>query len=1151
MKSPFRILFLIAIVVGPLWAQTTTLNVSADLVRLGIAASNMTPNQAALDSGPLLESALRYAARNNFNRIVADAGSYYFLSASPSSPVAHVLLSGVTTPLTVDFQGADLNFSKPDKIGFFLANLANVTLQNCTMDYSQQRYTQLTVTGVNAPQRQIQFTVQSGWQTPTALSALNPVLAPPAGVPETNVYVFRNGQPWVGFTQMRVQPPYTDSVMTLATSVPTATVAAIRAGDVAVLNLRAGGTALLASGLTGCTLRNIKIYSGTVGLRTIAGSSNLFERIEVMPKPGTDRLISTLADGISPSQPGANNTLRLCRAIRTCDDGFSPNTYVFGSVQGVLSARSVQVQGDGSTALAANSPLPNGSNVVFQRASDGAIVASAQVVSQATAAAIGGLTQVVLTVDRDLPAGVAGTYVYSTDANWRGGGLLLERNTVQQQGWARGMSLWGLMNTTLYGNYIRRSSFAGVAIMHQLPPSTDWIVPPVVNLALVNNVIDGTITGPDIHSTIQLAAIQSIAFTSAGTLMAASPHRNISLTANFIADPARSAIWFGNTSGGSADVNTLFNPNNDPNLTLAYAPYRNQQLLPLVVEASENIALGANVVDQASRRMFVTDSGYRELAAYTPGATIRLSALALGSVATPVVSLTDADGRSWPLTLAATSTHAVDLALPSGVGLGGAVISLKAGALSYLGTLFIDSQDNLPTINQATFLVSTASTKAPADATTLSFLVVTQPGNAYAITTTDAFVTPGAGGSSAGVVTVNLAKNLGTARTATVEIAGQPITLTQAGATDPVIVNQPQSLGVAAGGPAVFNVTATGALTYQWFLNGVAVAGATNASLALTGVTPALMGTYTVAARNAAGSVTSSGALLALTELPSVSRLSNLSILTNITTSDPLFTLGTVIGGPGTAGSKALLIRAAGPALAALGVGGTLPDPKLEVFSGQTITAANDNWGGTSALSGAFAAVGAFAYASAASKDAAVFNPALVAGNYTVQVTGVGGATGTVIAEIYDSTPPSQFTSLTPRLINVSVLKNINPGEILTAGFVIAGPTPKRVLIRAVGPTLGAAPFNIGGAMADPKLELFTGQTVTASNDNWGTPVGAGASSVAQLSAAFGQVGAFNLTAGSKDAVLLATLAPGNYTAQVSDVNGASGLAIVEVYEVP
>jgi hypothetical protein len=78
--------------------------------------------------------------------------------------------------------------------------------------------------------------------------------------------------------------------------------------------------------------------------------------------------------------------------------------------------------------------------------------------------------------------------------------------------------------------------------------------------------------------------------------------------------------------------------------------------------------------------------------------------------------------------------------------------------------------------------------------------------------------------------------------------------------------------------------------------------------------------------------------------------------------------------------------------------------------------------------------------------------------------------------------------------------------------------------------------------LADPKLDLFEtgGTTAIASNDNW----------EAATAVTFGSVGAFGLTAGSKDAVLLVTLTPGSYTAQVSGVGNAVGVALVEVYEV-
>ena len=1136
-----RILPLLFLSLASLSAQTSQLNLSTDLVRLGIAASNLTPNQPTLDAGPLLESGVRYAVKNNLARVIADPGSYYFLSASTASSGAHAAFSGPTTAsLTIDLQGSDLYLSRPGLIGIFLTGGNNLTLQNFTVDYLQQVYTQAVVTGVSAASRQIQFTVQPGWQNPSALNALIPT-----GQAIGYVYVFRNGQPWAGFSRMPAVSPFTDGSVTLTAATTTANIAAIRAGDVVVVEARAGGTGILAVGLTSSTLRNIKIYSGGSGVRLLRCTSSLLDHIVVMPRPGTDRLISTVADGIQPQQLGLNNVIRSCRSIRTGDDGFSPLTFVFGSVQSSTGARSVQVQGDPATALNGNMPLPNGSNVAFERATDGAIVASAVLVSQASATAVGGLPQMVLAFDRDLPANLTGTWVYSTDASWRGGNLLLERNAVEEQTSFRGFSIWGIMNGTLYGNYVQRSSATGIDIVHQLRVG-DWIVPPVVNLTVINNVIDGTNTAGGENDPLTLGGIQSRATTNTGTPMASGINQNLSLTANFVANPGRSALWIQNMAGAVLDTNYLFNPNDNPALALGFGAFSTaaQALQPLVVLNSQNVSVGTNTIDRASRRAFITDTGFRQLSAYAPGGTLRLNAFNLGTLANASASLTDADGTSWSLAIGATSTHAIDVALPPGVGLGGAVVFIKAGNASFVGTLFIDSQDNIPSINQATYQVSASTATAPAAAGVVSFLVVTQPGSAYAITAADAFATPSAGGAGTGVVTVSLAANPGATRTTTIEIAGQPITLTQSGAADPVIATAPQSQTTANGSAAVFSVTANGAQSYQWFLNGAALAGQTGSTLTVNGATTANAGTYTVVAKSATGSVTSGGALLTISNLPVVSRLANLSILTNLTDADPLFTVGTVIGGAGTAGSKGLLVRAAGPALAAFSVEGRLSDPTLAVFSGQTVTASNDNWGGTSALNRAFAAVGAFGYPSADSKDAASYNPAMPAGGYTIQVSGVGGATGTVIAELYDSTPASQFTPLTPRLVNVSVLKNINAGEILTAGFVIAGSTSKQVLIRAIGPTLGLAPFNIGGVMSDPKLDLFSGQTVINSNDNWG--------GTATLVAANSAVGAFALSGpSSKDAVLLANLAPGSYTVQVSGVAGASGLTLIEVYEVP
>jgi hypothetical protein len=267
-------------------------------------------------------------------------------------------------------------------------------------------------------------------------------------------------------------------------------------------------------------------------------------------------------------------------------------------------------------------------------------------------------------------------------------------------------------------------------------------------------------------------------------------------------------------------------------------------------------------------------------------------------------------------------------------------------------------------------------------------------------------------------------------------------------------------------------------------------------------------------------------------------RLINLSILTSLTTPGDTFALGFVAGGRGTSGPKPLVIRAVGPSLGALGVPGTLEDPRFEVFAGGSKVGENDNWGGVASVREAMAAVGAFGFTGPTSLDAAVLVNA-GAGNNSVQISGNGGI-GQVIAEVYDATPSAAFSASTPRLINVSVLKHL--GTELTVGFVVGGSGTKTVLVRAVGPTLGVAPFNVSGVVADPQLVLAQNGATIATNDNWGGG--------ATLAAAFAQVAAFTLPANSRDAALVTTLAPGNYTVQVSGVGGTTGVALVEVYEV-
>jgi hypothetical protein len=357
----------------------------------------------------------------------------------------------------------------------------------------------------------------------------------------------------------------------------------------------------------------------------------------------------------------------------------------------------------------------------------------------------------------------------------------------------------------------------------------------------------------------------------------------------------------------------------------------------------------------------------------------------------------------------------------------------------------------------------------------------------------------------------------------------------------PSIATQPAaSQSVSTGGSVTFTFTVTGTgITYQWFFNGVAISGAVNFNYTLASVTAANAGSYTATATNAGGTVTSSTSVLAVTAAgPGIAYLSNASVLARAGTGSEILTVGVTVGGG--SGGKNILIRGIGPTLAAFNVVGPLADPTLAVFRGQTQIDSNDDWGNDSTIAAAITATGAFKL-DPASKDAALYGAGVQAGGYTVQLAGKAGATGVGLIELYDTAAAASITAASPRVTNISARTFGGTGSnTLILGFTVSGTGTRRVLIRASGPALIG--FGVTGTMPDPKLELYNSAgTKLDENDNWDI-----ATAATQTSA-----GAFTFAANSKDSVLIATLAPGGYTAQVVAVGGATGVALVEIYELP
>jgi hypothetical protein len=121
-----------------------------------------------------------------------------------------------------------------------------------------------------------------------------------------------------------------------------------------------------------------------------------------------------------------------------------------------------------------------------------------------------------------------------------------------------------------------------------------------------------------------------------------------------------------------------------------------------------------------------------------------------------------------------------------------------------------------------------------------------------------------------------------------------------------------------------------------------------------------------------------------------------------------------------------------------------------------------------------------------------------------------------------------------PALANISTRLFVQEGDgALIGGFIVTGSVPKKVLVRAIGPSLP-----LDGALPNPKLELHSEDgSLIASNDNWQSDqreeiVATGAAPTNSLESA-----------------IVATLDPGNYTAVVSGATTSVGIALVEVYD--
>ena len=232
-------------------------------------------------------------------------------------------------------------------------------------------------------------------------------------------------------------------------------------------------------------------------------------------------------------------------------------------------------------------------------------------------------------------------------------------------------------------------------------------------------------------------------------------------------------------------------------------------------------------------------------------------------------------------------------------------------------------------------------------------------------------------------------------------------------------------------------------------------------------------------------------------------------------------------------GPKRILTRAVGPSLEFnhQPIPGRLLDPILELHnSSGALIFSNDDW----VTSPQRAQIQATGLAPENSREPAILAN-LPPGPYTTVIRGKNNTTGIALGEIYGLPPDngSNLANLSARAVTLT------GNDVLIDGLVIGGDTPKKMLVRAMGPTLHR--FGVNGELQNPVLDLYNSDgALLRRNDNWRD-----APNRAQIQAS-GLAPSDN-----RESAILMMLSPGPYTAIVRGVNNTTGVVLAEVYDLP
>ena len=556
------------------------LNVSTDLDQLPspYTAANMIPNSPQ-DSAQLLNDAIRWVSYYNsqnpstpYTTITAEKGVYNFSYLTKfGGRYVYVVVqpekNSVLQNVVIDLEGSDLFFSQPYNEAFAINDCQNLTLENFSIDYTTLPFTQLLVQSI------VNSTVIS--VIPESVLPRQTPWVPVPNLPQSEAtlygFDFRNGYPLYAAGRLTIELSSSTSTVTFKQG----NTNLIQVGDVFEVEARGGGPAISLGNSSGILLENLSIYStGGIGIETEYSPGVSIRNVSIVPRPGTNRLVSTNAGGIAVNQTAANNTIENCLIEGTQDDSISGNAPALGYAE-----FSVLMGSRMLTLAQPTSLVKPGVKVYFVDPVTMTVVRDPKSLRKAvrkieTVASSGPNTNTLLvTMTTDLPQDLPGlAMMYDVKRLTRGDGLLIDGNTILSNTLARGIALSGQAGVTIRNNLINSTEEAGILCSSSYAPDPKATgvystYGPMSDLKIQDNeLIDadsGTGSGLGLS---ELAAIQLVVGNSNSDPVSSPVFRNVIITDNQIINTPRTGIWIMNVLGGLVKGNTLTNTGYNPNL---------------------------------------------------------------------------------------------------------------------------------------------------------------------------------------------------------------------------------------------------------------------------------------------------------------------------------------------------------------------------------------------------------------------------------------------------------------------------------------------------------------------------------------------------------------------------------------------------------